>query len=235
VRANDVVLDPEWTGVIGFKDITSPTNARTMIAAMIPWAPCGNTLPLLLPDTLAQRGSLGWGRSTRILGEDSPAYHDFAPLLLANLNSFVLDFIARQKVHGNHLNFYIVEQLPVVPEAAFKRIFGSWTAEQIVREDVLHLTYTANDMARFARDQGYQGGPFPWHDEDRLRRRARLDAVFFHLYGLERDAAEYVLGTFPVVQREEEERYDGRFLSRDLILAYMAALAAGNPFAPIVG
>jgi hypothetical protein len=129
----------------------------------------------------------------------------------------------------------LVEQLPIVPNCSFKRIFGTKTAEEIVREDVLHLTYTSHDMATFARDQGYEGAPIPWQDDDRLRRRARLDAIFFHLYGLERDAAQYVLGTFPIVQREEEERYDGRFRSRELILGYMAALAAGNPYAPVVG
>ncbi len=54
------------------------------------------------------------------------------------------------------------------------------------------------------------------------------------MYGLDRDAAEYVLGTFPIVQREEVARY-GRFRSRDLILGFMAALAAGNPDAPVAG
>jgi hypothetical protein len=124
-----------------------------------------------------------------------------------------------------------------VPNGSFKRIFGPKTAEEIVREDVLHLTYTSHDMTAFARDQGYEGAPFAWQDDDRLRRRARLDAIFFHLYGLEleRDAVQYVLGTFPIVQREEEERYNGRFRSRELILGYMAALAAGNPYAPVVG
>jgi hypothetical protein len=76
------------------------------------------------------------------LGDDSSAYR-FAPLLLANLNSFALDFIARQKVHGNHLNFYIVEQLPMVPEAAFKRVFGKWTATDCSRRSAtlnLHCT-----------------------------------------------------------------------------------------------
>ncbi|HEY6432006.1 MAG TPA: hypothetical protein VIZ17_08480 [Acetobacteraceae bacterium] len=68
-----------------------------------------------------------------------------------------------------------------------------------------------------------------------MRRRARLDALFFHLYGLDRDAADYVLGTFPIVQREERARYDGRFRSRDLILGYMAALAAGHPDAGVEG
>jgi len=43
-----------------------------------------------------------------------------------------------------------------------------------------------------------------------------------------------VLGTFPIVAREETERF-GRFRSRALILAYMAALAAGNPDAQVVG
>jgi hypothetical protein len=69
---------------------------------------------------------------------------------------------------------------------------------------VLHLSYTADDMGAFARDQGYDRPPFRWDEEDRLRRRARLDALFFHLYGLDREAADYVLGTFPIVSREED-------------------------------
>ena len=163
------------------------------------------------------------------------AYKWFAPLVLGNLNAYVLDYAARQKIQGQHLNSYIVEQLPFVPATGFARGFGPKTAEQIIREDVLRLTYTSHDMADFARDQGYTGPPFKWDEEDRLRCRARLDAVFFHLYGLDRDAADYVLGTFPIVKREEQARYHGRYRSRDLILAYMAALNAGKPDADIAG
>jgi hypothetical protein len=123
----------------------------------------------------------------------------------------------------------------VIPLDTYSHRFGPRTAEDIIREDVLHLTYTAYDMEPFARDQGYQGAPFAWDEEDRLRRRARLDAVFFHLYGLDRDEAGYVLSTFPIVKREEEQRYNGRFRSRDLILGYMAALAAGAPDANVSG
>ena len=57
--------------------------------------------------------------------------------------------------------------------------------------------------------------------------RARLDAVYFHLYGIGRDDAKYILGTFPIVQREDQAQY-GRDRTRDLILAYMNALAAGD-------
>jgi hypothetical protein len=234
VSRQDVALPENLSGLVAFKDITSPTNARTMIAAMIPPAACGNTLPLLLPDKLARPGSLGDAESS-FVGDHVLSYREFSPLLLANLNAFALDFIARQKVQGNHLNFYIIEQLPLVPRDGFSRRFGPRTAEEIVREDVLRLTYTAKDMTDFARDQGYVGPPFGWDEEDRLRRRARLDAVFFHLYGLDGDTVQYVLGTFHVIQREEEERHAGRFRSRDLILGYMAALAAGKPDAPIAG
>jgi hypothetical protein len=90
-------------------------------------------------------------------------------------------------------------------------------------------------MAPFARDLGHTGLPFRWNREDRLRRRARLDALFFLLYGLTRDDADYILGTFPILREQEQADYQGRFRSRDLILNYMAALAAGKPDAEVAG
>ncbi|UVO54403.1 Eco57I restriction-modification methylase domain-containing protein [Sphingomonas sp. SUN039] len=201
---------------IGFKDVTAPTNMRTMIASMVPFAGYGNTLPvLLLPDPV-----------------DSA-------LVLANLNAFALDYVVRQKVQGQHVNWYIVEQLPVIPPAAYDSNFGAMSARQIVAREVLHLTYTAHDMAPFARDMGYVDGdgavlpPFVWDDADRRQRRARLDALYFHLYGLSKADAEYILSTFPIIERHDM-RDHGRYLTRDLILAQMDALAAGDADAAIV-
>ena len=77
-------------------------------------------------------------------------------------------------------------------------------------------------------------GPIPLGSEDRLRRRARLDALFF-LYGLNREEAEYVLGTFPIVREQEQAAYSGHFRTRDLVLNYMAALVAGDPDANVQG
>ena len=230
VSAADVSLPPGLSAVLAFKDVTAPTNVRTMIAALVPMVGAGNTLPLLLPDTLAAAAG---SRDLRPCAEQD--YGEWASLLLANLNSLVLDYVARQKVQGQHLNFFIVEQLPIVPPDAFSRRFGAKTAEQIVREDVLALTYTAHDMEPFARDMGHAGPPFRWDAEDRLRRRARLDALFFLLYGLSRDEAEYVLGTFPIVREQEQTLYGGRFRTRDLVLNFMAALEAGRPDAPVAG
>ena len=164
-----------------------------------------------------------------------------AALLLANFDAVPFDYVARQKIQGQHLNWFIVEQLPVIPPDTYQTVrFGHRTAGEIVREAVLELTYTAHDMAPFARDMGHvdEGGvvqpPFVWDTERRLRLRAKLDAVFFHLYGVtDRDDVRYIYSTFPIVEREETTAC-GTYRSRDLCLAWMNALAAGDPDAEIV-
>ena len=138
-----------------------------------------------------------------------------------------VDFVARQKAQGTHLNWYIVEQLPVITPSDYDRRFGATTVRDLVKDHILRLTYTANDMAPFARDLGYDGPLFPWAEEERRHLRARLDALYFHLYGLTREDAAYVLDTFPIVRREDVAAF-GRYRTRELILAYMNALAAGD-------
>ena len=147
-----------------------------------------------------------------------------------------MTFVARQKDSraDSCQSFTYVEQLPVVPLALYESTpFGPKTAAQIIREAVLELTYTAHDMAPFARDLGYDGDPFVWDDDRRLQLRAKLDAVFFHLYGItDRDDIRYIYSTFPIVRRQETAAY-GTYRSCDLCLAYMNALAAGQPDAEV--
>lgn len=106
-------------------------------------------------------------------------------------------------------------------------MFGETSARDLVLREVLHLTYTANDMAAFARELGYNGAPFAWDLPDRRHRRARLDAAFLHLYGVGRADAEYILNSFKQV-REVEEAEHGSYRNKALVLAYMAALTAGD-------
>jgi hypothetical protein len=117
--------------------------------------------------------------------------------------------------------------------------FGKKTAAKIVREAVLELTYTAHDMAPFARDMGYVDKkgqvkpPFVWDEDRRLKLRAKFDAVYFHLCGVtDHDDVRYIYSTFPIVEREIMAAY-GRYRSCELCLAYMSALAAGDPDAEI--
>ena len=128
--------------------------------------------------------------------------------LLANLNSFVFDYVTRQKIGGITLNFFIVEQLPVLSPDRYDEPCP-WekgkTLEAWIAERVLKLTCTAEDMLPLADACGFTGGSFKaeyggrlhkWNERERAVLMAELDAAFFHLYGLDHDDAEYVLSTF---------------------------------------
>jgi hypothetical protein len=232
IEASKLGWDASTDWCLSLKDVTSVTNARTTILAIIPKFGAGHTLPVLFP-----------GR-----GDDTAAYVKSAPLILANLNSTVFDYLARQKVHGNHLAWYLVEQMPVVPMAGYARMFGPKSAADIVREAVLELTYTAHDLAPFALDLGYVDAagdvlpPFVWDEERRIALRAKLDALYFILYGVfdpaeptrSRDDVRYIYATFPIVEREEGEKW-GSYRSRDLCLSWINALMAGQPDAKMAG
>ena len=146
------------------------------------------------------------------------------------------------------MNLFIVEQLPVIPPAGYDRAFGAKTAAELVRETVLELTYTAHDMAPFARDMGHVDAagnvlpPFVWDEGRRLHLRAKLDALYFILYGVydpadpaaSRDDIRYIYSTFPIIERQEIAAW-GCYRSRDLCLAYVNALIAGQPDAEVTG
>ena len=220
VPADKVVFPNGLEWGIAFRDIARPTDVRTMIAAVVPFVGLGNTIPILTGDL--------------------NTYCKLAPCLIANLNSILFDYVVRQKVHGTHLNWYVVEQLPVISPDRYETVrFGPKTAGEIIREAVVELTYTSHDMAPFARDMGYvdKSGkikpPFPWNEERRLHLRAKLDAVFFHLYGVtDRNDVRYVFSTFPIIESQETNTY-GIYKSCELCLAYMNSLASGDSDAEI--
>ncbi len=166
---------------MGFKDITSPTNERTMIASFIPWAAVTNKFVLLLPDAAPRRQAC----------------------LLGNLNSSIFDYATRQKIGGITLNFFIVEQLTTLPPDTYSEKCP-WskkeTLEHWISERVLKLSCTAEDMIPLAQACGFKGsrgdGVHIWKESERAELRAELDAAYFHLYGINRDDAEYMLSTF---------------------------------------
>ena len=211
------------TWALGFRDIARATDVRTMIAAIVPGTVAGNTLPLLVDQAMGARE---------------------ASLLLANFNALTFDYITRQKAQTTHLNWYILEQLPVIAPARFdKPLPTAFTAAaraaklmnghhpnptvaDFVIPQVLALSYTAHDLAPFARDLGYVDAagavlpPITWNDDERRARLAALDALFFWLYGLGADDAAYVMAQFPIV-REQDERAFGRFRTCEDVLDWL--------------
>lgn len=199
---------------IGIRHIARTTDVRSVISSIVPWAGFGNSIPIFVATD---------GESGSENAESEAIPHE----LVANMNAFAFDFVARQKLQGANLNLFILEQLPVIAFDDYDRKFGEKTAREIVEAHVLRLTYTSHDIKPFARDLGYNGTPFKWHPEERRHLRARLDALYFHLYGISNDDAEYILSTFPIVKREDETEF-GRYRTSEMIISYMNALAAGD-------
>lgn len=200
--------------IVGFRNIARNTDERSMMAAIGPSAPCGNNFPTMIVD--------------------GPQL-----LLAAVLQSFALDFVARQKLGSTTMNFFIVEQLPVPVPTAFDDE-PPWSGSSLTREvtsRLLELIYTAWDLAGGANELGFDGPPFRWDNERRPLLRAELDACFFHLYGIERDDVDYIMETFPIVKRKDEAAF-GEYRTKRLILDVYAAMAeataSGVPYQTIL-
>ena len=183
---------------LGFNDVTSSTNERTAVCTALPLVAVGHSEPI-------------------IHTPQEPA------LLLVVMNSFVLDYVVRQKVGGNHLTFGVLKQLPVVlPHTA--RLHANRTIPAL-----LELSYTAWDMNQFAKDLDYTGPPFRWDEHRRSLIRAELDALMFHLYGIGREDGAYIMDTFPIVKRQDERQDEAvppEFRTKLLILERYDAMTA---------
>jgi len=242
VKYNDLPFifnNQKYNFWICYRFSTSPTNERTFITTVIPKFSTNHILSIFITNF----NSI------------------FTIILMTNFNSLVLDFILRNKMGRQGLDFFFIKQLPVLPPDRFteKLIL-------LIVPRVLELTYTAWDMKPFADDiwaeadktlrsairkqwdeNAHETGghrnlippdwleiiyslnpnnpnknacplpPFKWDEERRAQIRAELDAIFAHLYGLTRDEFAYILDTFPIVRRKDEERF-GEYRTKRLCL-----------------
>jgi len=163
-------------------------------------------------------------------------------LLMANMNSLPLDWTARQSVGGANVGFYIVKQLPVLPPSAYLQKITPTSIPyiELIMPRVLQLVYTAHDMVSYAEDLGYNGPPFEWDDDRRLVLKCELDAIYAHIYDLERIELEWILDaqhpgvSFPTLKRHEMDKY-GEYRTKRLVLEAYDRLATGNLSTPVEG
>ncbi|MCC6362200.1 MAG: N-6 DNA methylase [Bryobacterales bacterium] len=140
-----------------------------------------------------------------------------ASFLVGAFSSVVFDYATRQNVGGTSLGYFVLKQLPVPdPRSSIDIDF--------VRSRVLELAYTASDLAGFARDNGWSGTPFSWDDGRRFVLRCELDALFFHVYGIARSDVDYIMDTFPIVRRKDEQQF-GEYRTKRVILEIYDAMA----------
>jgi hypothetical protein len=145
----------------------------------------------------------------------------------------VFDVLAKQKLGGNHMNFFILEQLPVLPPSFYRP-----TDVAYVGSRVLELVYTADDMQPLAHALRVGASPlaatvprepYRWDEGRRAQLRAELDAWFARAYGLNRDELRYILDpadvhgpdfpgeTFRVLKEKELDKF-GEYRTRRQVL-----------------
>jgi hypothetical protein len=209
-RLNKMGWERNW--LLGWRDICRSTDVRTLIATVIPRSAVGDKFLLMFPS----------------LAPDKTA------ALLANLNSLVCDFVARQKVGGTSLKTFTMRQIPVFDANQY-----SQTDLQFIVPRVLKLTYTSYDMKPWALDLGYSSEPFLFDPPRRAQLRAELDAYYAQRYGLTREELRYVLDpedvmgqgypseTFRVL-RDKEKREFGEYRTSKLVLDAWDRLQAGT-------
>jgi hypothetical protein len=211
-------LAEKWSRawLIGWRDVTdSRASARTVVSAIIPRVGVGNKYLLMLPGV----GTIN------------------IACLLANLNSRVLDYVARQKLGGLSLNHFVMKQLPVLAPDSYENgtpwdpqaMLAAWVSRR-----VLELTYTSWNLRKVACDLDYAGPPFRWDPRRRALLRIELDAAFFRLYGVMRHDVEYILGTFAGVGDEEDDPSTDAAQARRSMLevcdAMEQAVTTGRPY-----
>jgi len=167
---------------LGFRDVAANTNERSAIATIVPKSHfVGNTLPVHVP--LVD----GAPNEVELLG------------LSAAFNSFVFDWMIRQKI-TNHLNMFYVSQMPCPRLTAADAAFGP------IVERAARLICTTPEFDALAREVGLrshkQGAADP---AERARLRAELDGLVAHLYGLTEDEFAYILTTFPLVAEDVKQ------------------------------
>lgn len=207
-----------------FRDVTNATNERTCVASLVPGGvyAAGDKLPLIFNE------------------------RELVPGLcpVAIMASIPFDYIARQKVGGSSMAFFIMKQMPFpTPD----QISDSIKWEMAKR--VIGLSYFNHDMDAWAeelweemtdeqRNEMPNVGkkePFIFDPDRRAVLQAELDAIVAHLYGLTTDELRYILDpedicgpgcineTFRVLKERELREY-GEYRTRRLVLTAFRTL-----------
>lgn len=163
---------------LGFRAVAGNTNSRTIIVGPIPKNVfCGNSLLV----------------SENLFGADLV----FAQSIL---NSFIVDFYARQMV-TNNINMFYIYQLPVprlkskdkwykpIVERAAKLICTTAEFAELW-EEVMKTKWTEKQAAT--------------QEYERSKLRAELDGIIAHIYGLTEEEFTYILSTFPIVSQPQK-------------------------------
>lgn len=185
---------------LGFRDVASNTNERTMIATILPPNVfCPHTMSL---ESVYKEKMIAKNQYEANYTNLTPKSRLF---ICALLNSFLLDYLIRQKVTA-HVSFFYIYQLPV------PRLTEGDPYFQEIVERAARLICTTPEFDELAVEVGLlplnspsKGGRVQYgvtDEKERGKLRAELDGIIAHLYQLTEAEFEYILSTFPLVSEE---------------------------------
>lgn len=180
-------LEKNW--ILAFRSVTSATNERTIISTILPRYGMSNSINIALTNDA-----------------------ELAAYICFCCNTYLCDFIASSKVGNQNLNIYIIEQLPIYNYSELIE-----EKKKFIKDRLLELIFFTDLLKDFANDYSYSNQKFIWNEDRRFIMRCELDALYFHLYEIERDDVDYIMETFPIVKRRDEEKF-GEYRTKKLIL-----------------
>lgn len=150
---------------VGFRGVARTTDQHTLLSAVIPVLPCADKVPFLM---------------TRDVEEQ---------LLLATLlNSSVNDWVQRQRQSGATLNFFLIEDLPLV---RLNQLRDTRLAEISAQLSWCSPRFSAGWLGlRLA--TGVRACRWALTRHERLRLRAMLEAITAFMFGLDGSDAKQI-------------------------------------------
>ena len=163
---------------LAHRSIASSTNERTLIATILP------------PKVFS-------GNSLNVAFAPEGAVEQL--VLMALMNSFVLDYHLRQQVSAN-LNMFYIYQCPV------PRLSSKDDAFALITNRAARLICTTPEFDDLAKSVGLKPSTSSGQTQygttnpaERAKLRAELDGLVAHLYGLSEEEFTHILSTFPLV------------------------------------
>ncbi|MBI4448474.1 N-6 DNA methylase [Candidatus Woesearchaeota archaeon] len=152
---------------IAYRLIARSTDERTMISALVPPGyVCGNSLAIVKTPN-----------------------HQTLCYLQGILNSFVLDYLLRQKVSAN-VNMFYFKELPI-PRGDSGKEFTT------IGRKSAQLSSVTKEFSSLKKELEIEGVT---NENDRAQLRAEIDAAVAKLYGITKEEMAHILKQFPLVE-----------------------------------
>jgi hypothetical protein len=174
----------EWHLVL--RNIARATDARTIISSIIPGYPTVHSLNHM--EGISANEAL---------------------LLVSSLNSYIVDYVAKQKISGMNISHYILRQMPIPAPEKFDEIYiGSTPVKNLITDRASELVYTSTDLDDFGSKIGEET-PFNFTELNKSRRATRIDleALLCIVYGLNQSQIKHIYDSFDQVKSSEYEKY----------------------------